>query len=313
MSLRPIQGWRELEPVQQGASVALGAFDGIHRGHQLVIAHAARAAQTLGAPLGVIAFEPHPRRWFEPDAEPFRLMTLAQQERALGAMGVERLYLLPFDAEMAELSHADFVEQVLVKGLSVHHVAAGFDVTFGQGRSGTPQLLQDYGAKHGFGVSIAPPVMGRDGAKCSSSVIREHLRAGRPGEAAALLGRPFAIEGPVVHGAKLARQLGFPTANIGLEDYLRPAFGIYASRTRLADGREIPGVTYIGRRPTVNGVEERLEAHLFDFDEDLYGQTLETDLVAFIRGDIKFDSLEAMTAQIAFDVAACRAILMPPF
>jgi len=313
MSLRPIQGWRGLEPEQRGAAVALGAFDGLHRGHQLVIAHAAKAAQALGANLGVIAFEPHPRRWFEPDAEPFRLMSLAQQERVLADMGVERLYLLPFDAEMAELSSDDFVRQVLVEGLGVRHVAGGFDVTFGRGRSGDPELLQRYGEQYGFGVSIAPPVTGPDGSKCSSSIIREHLRQGRPGEAAALLGRPFAIEGAVVHGAKLARKLGFPTANIGLEDYLRPAFGIYASRTRLADGREIPGVTYIGRRPTVNGVEERLEAHLFDFDEDLYGQTLETDLVAFIRGDVKFDGLEAMTAQIAYDVAAARAILMPPF
>ena len=313
MSLRPIQGWRGLEPGERGASVALGAFDGVHRGHQLVIAHAARAAQKLGAPLGVIAFEPHPRRWFKPDAEPFRLMSLAQQERVMRNLGVERLYLLPFDAEMAEQGHEEFVREVLVEGLGVRHVSAGFDVTFGQGRGGNPELLQGYGAQYGFGVSIAPPVTGADGSKCSSSVIRDHLKQGRPHIAAALLGRPFAIEGAVVHGAKLARKLGFPTANIGLEDYLRPAFGIYASRTRLADGREVPGVSYIGKRPTVNGVEERLEAHLFDFDEDLYGQTLETDLVAYIRGDVKFDTLEAMTDQIAFDVASARAILMPAF
>jgi len=313
MTLRPIQGWRGLDPPQRGASVALGAFDGIHKGHQLVIAHAARAAQALGAPLGVIAFEPHPRRWFEPDAEPFRLMTLAQQERVLADMGVERLYLLPFDAEMAELSAHDFVHDVLVEGLGVRHVAGGFDVTFGRARSGDPELLRKYGVECGFSTSVAPPVTAPDGTKCSSSVIREHLRGGRPEQAAALLGRPFAIEGAVVHGAKLARKLGFPTANIGLEDYLRPAFGIYASRTRLADGREVPGVSYVGRRPTVNGVEERLEAHLFDFDEDLYGQTLETDLVSFIRPDVKFDSLEEMTAQIWIDVAQARTILTPPF
>jgi riboflavin kinase/FMN adenylyltransferase len=240
-------------------------------------------------------------------------MTLGQQERVLADMGVERLYLLPFDAEMAELSAHDFVHDVLVEGLGVQHVAGGFDVTFGRARSGDPELLRKYGVECGFSVSIAPPVTAPDGTKCSSSVIREHLREGRPEHAAALLGRPFAIEGAVVHGAKLARKLGFPTANIGLEDYLRPAFGIYASRTRLADGREVPGVSYVGRRPTVNGVEERLEAHLFDFDEDLYGQTLETDLVSFIRPDVKFDSLEEMTAQIWIDVAAARTLLTPPF
>jgi riboflavin kinase/FMN adenylyltransferase len=152
-----------------------------------------------------------------------------------------------------------------------------------------------------------------DGEKCSSSTIRAALRAGRVERAAQLLARPFAIEGVVVPGDKLGRTIGFPTANIPMEDYVRPAFGIYAVRTRLADGREIPGVAYIGYRPTVEGTDERLEVHLLDFDEDLYGQTLETDFIAFLRGDEKFNTLDAMIAQMDRDKAAARARLMPPF
>ncbi len=313
MSLRLIENWRGLEGPQRGASVALGAFDGVHRGHRQVIAEAARAAAALRAPLGVISFEPHPSLFFDPKREPFQLTTLAQRAKLLSDLGVDLFYVLRFDAEMANLSDEAFVRDVLVGGLGVRHVAAGFDVTFGKGRSGSAEALAAYGQRFGFGVSIAQAVVDPSGDKCSSSEIRAHLQGGRPDRAAELLGRPFSIEGVVVHGDHLGRTLGFPTANVALENYLRPAFGIYAMRTRLGDGREIPGVGYVGRRPTVNGDDERLEVFLFDFDEDIYGQTLEVDLVAYLRGDEKFDSLDTMVTQINLDVAAAKAILTPAF
>lgn len=313
MALHRVDGWKGLEPEARGAAVALGNFDGVHRGHRQVIAEAAKAAARLKAPLGVVSFEPHPRVYFQRDSEPFRLMTVEQQSRALDALGVDLFYVLPFDAEMAGLSDEAFADQVLHQGLGARHVAAGFDISFGAGRTGDPDTLKQYGDRFGFGVSIAGPVADPDGEKCSSTAIRAALREGRPERAAALLGRPFAIEGVVVHGDKLGRTIGFPTANMALGDYVRPAFGIYAVRTRLADGREIPGVAYIGRRPTVEGDDERFEVNLLDFDEDIYGQTLETDIIAFLRGDEKFDGLPAMIAQMDRDKDAARRILMPEF
>ena len=309
MTLRVIERWQGLGEPDRGAAVAIGAFDGVHRGHQKVIAGAAVAARDLGVRLGVVTFDPHPRRWFAPEAPTFRLMTTRQQEQALEGLGVDLLYRLAFDADMVAMSAEDFVRRVLVDGLGVRHVSVGPDFTYGKGRSGTVGDLAEYGRRYGFGVTVAE-LLFDEGEKCASTSIRAALRAGKPERAAKLLGRPFAIEGVVVHGDHLGRTIGFPTANIALGDYIRLEHGIYAARTRLADGREIPGVAYIGSRPTVEGVDERLEVNLFDFDEDLYGQTLETDLVAFIRGDQKFAGLEAMTAQIGRDSAEARRILL---
>ena len=311
MRLKVVDGWRDLDASDRGAALALGSFDGVHRGHREVIALAARAAGALQAPLGVLTFEPHPRRWFRPDEPDFRLTTLDQQARVLDDLGVDRLYRIPFDAELAAMGDEAFARDVLAGALGARHVAAGFDITFGAGRTGGPDALRRYGERYGFGVSIAPELL-EHGRKCSSSAVREALREGRPDVAADLLGRPFALEGVVVHGDKLGRTMGFPTANISLQDYVRVHHGIYAVRTRLADGREVAGVAYIGRRPTVDlGTEERLEVHLFDFDEDLYGQTLETDLVRFLRGDEHFASLEAMIKQMDRDKADARAALLP--
>ena len=174
--------------------------------------------------------------------------------------------------------------------------------------------LARYGDRYGFGVSIAAELCDGSGAKFSSTAVREALRDGRPEQAAEILGRPFSVEGVVIHGDKLGRTIGFPTINISLEDYVRARHGIYATRTRLADGREIAGVGYVGRRPTVNlSHEERLEAHLFDIDEDLYGQTVETDLLHFLRADERFDNLESMVAQMDRDKAQARALLLPSF
>lgn len=313
MSLKIVHSWKDLPPEVKGAAAALGNFDGVHRGHQQVIAEAAKAASALKVPLGVITFDPHPRRLFRPSEPAFRLMTTEQQARVLGGMGVDILYLLPFDFQMASFSDKEFVEQVLVEGLGVKHVAAGFDISFGKGRTGSADGMKAYGDQKGFGVSIAEPVAGRAGDKFSSTSVRDALRDGHPETAARILGRPFAIEGVVRRGQQLGRQLGFPTANVEIVDYVVPKLGVYATRTRLPDGREVPGVANLGNNPTTGIVETRLETWLFDFDEDLYGQVIETDLIAFLRPELKFDSLELMVEQIRRDEAQARAIVAPGF
>jgi len=306
--MKILHGWKGLVPEDRGAAVAFGNFDGVHLGHQRVITDAAHAAATAGAPLGVISFEPHARMHFEPDAPPFRLMTPRQLARTVERLGGQRLYLLPFGAEMAGLSDVAFASQVLSAGLGVSHVAVGFDVTFGKGRTGDPAAMRTYGEALGFTVSVAP-ALEESGRKISSSAIREALRGGRPGEAADMLGRPFAIEGVVQKGRQLGRRLGFPTANVLLGDYVAPLFGVYATRTRLVDGRELPGVANIGVNPTTGEVEPRLEVWLFDFDEDIYGEIIETDLIAFLRPEEKFPSIETMVRQIRVDEKAARGLL----
>ena len=293
--------------------MAFGEFDGVHRGHRAVIALAADAARKLSAPLAVISFEPHPRRYFTPDAEPFELMTRSQQVRALEALGADLLYVLPFDAEMAAMSDETFAREVLAGGLGARHVSAGFDVTFGKDRSGDPAALRRYGERYGFDVSIAPKLGDAEAAKFSSSAIREALKAGDPERAAEILGRPFAMEGTVVEGQHLGRKLGFPTANVPAGAYVRPKLGTYVTRTRLADGRRVPGVANFGQNPATGLVEARLEVHLFDFDEVLYGQLIETELLAFVRPELPFDNLDALVRQIADDAVKARGILgLPP-
>lgn len=309
MAVEIIHGWTGLSPDQRGASVALGNFDGVHCGHRAVIEAAVQAGRQLGAPVGVVSFEPHPRRYFQPDAEPFRLMTVEQLARALDGCGIDRLYLLPFDEEMAGLSDRQFAEQVLAEGLGVRHVSAGFDVTFGKGRTGSPEALTAYGDEMGFSVSTTPELAAPDGAKLSSSAVREALMGARPDRAAEILGRPFAIEGEVVHGDKRGRTIGVPTANVRLDDYVRPAYGIYATRTRLSDGRVFDGVANLGVRPMFQTEEPLLEVWLFDFDEEIYGQVIETQLIAWIRPELKFDGLEALKARIDQDAAEARAAL----
>jgi len=310
--LRVIRGWHDLAAGDRGAAVAMGSFDGVHRGHQAVIALAAKAAGDLKRPLGVITLDPHPRLFHRPDEPLFRLMKPDQQARALEALGVDILYVLPYDRPFAQMSDREFATRVLHDGLGVVHVAVGFDNSFGKDRTGTPQTMAQYGRELGFGVSVAEPVADASGEKFSSTEVRDALRDGRPELAAAVLGRPFAIEGAVQRGRQLGRQLGFPTANIPLSDYVVPRFGVYATRTRLPDGREIPGVANIGVNPTVEGVTAPLlEVWLFDFDEDIYDQVIETDLIAFLRPEAKFDSLEIMTGQVMQDARDARALLMP--
>lgn len=317
-----VTDWRDLPDRLRGAAVAIGAFDGVHRGHQAVIAQARAAADRLSAPLAVVSFAPHPRRWFQPDAAPFRLMTANQMARALAPLGVERLYLLPFDADMAALTDEAFAREVLSgpqvarsavgqqNGLGIRHAVVGFDFTFGKGRTGSPEGLRRHGEALGFGVTVVERVDDPDGLKLSSSGVREALKAGDMARAAAILGRPFAIEGEVIHGDKRGRTIGVPTANIAMGDYMRPAYGVYATRTRLPDGRIIDGVANLGVRPMFEIDQPLLEVWLFDFDGDLYGQTIETELVALLRGEMTFDSLDALKTQIDADAAAARAVLV---
>jgi riboflavin kinase / FMN adenylyltransferase len=304
-----VHGWRELPAKQRGAAAAVGAFDGVHRGHQAVIGAAREAAERLSAPLAVVTFEPHPRRWFQPEAAPFRLMTTGQMARALETLGVARLHLLPFDAEMAAMSDEAFARDVLAGGLGLRHAAVGFDFTYGKGRTGSPEALTRIGRELGFSVSVTERVDDRSGLKLSSSAVREALAAGDMARAMRILGRPFAIEGEVVHGDKRGRTIGVPTANVRLGDYMRPAYGVFATRTRLADGRVIDGVANLGVRPMFETPEPLLEVWLFDFSGDLYGQVVETQLIARLRGEMSFDGLDALKVQIDADAQAARAAL----
>jgi riboflavin kinase/FMN adenylyltransferase len=308
MGLVVCHHWQNLAPEVRGAAVAFGSFDGLHLGHREVVAEAAEAAARIGAPLGVVSLEPHPNTLFNPGGPPFRLANPHQLARDVEGVGAARLYLLPFGHQMASLSDRDFVKDILVGGLGVRHVAVGFDVTFGNGRTGNPEAMRRYGAEFGFSVSVAEMVA-EDGAKISSTAIREAVRAGEPQEAARMLGRPFAIEGVVQKGRQLGRQLGIPTANVPLGEYVVPRLGVYATRTRLKDGRHLPGVANIGVNPTTGVVEARLEVFIFDFDEDIYGETIETELIAFIRPEEKFaGGIEEMMTVIRGDIAKARAI-----
>ncbi len=307
--MKTIRGWRDLGPEDKGACVAFGAFDGVHRGHERVIGAAAEAASHAHAPLGAVSFEPHPWRWFHPEDPPFLLTSPNQQARRFEALGVSRHYVLPFDSHLADLSAEAFVEEVLVAGFGLRHIVVGFDATFGAGRTGDGDLLKDLGHRLGFGVTVVPPMSDHAGLKLSSTAARRALQAGEPEVAADILGRPFAIEGVVERGRQLGRTLGFPTANVALDGYIRPKLGIYATRTRLLDGRVLEGVSNIGVNPTVGEVEARLEVFLFDFDEDLYGQTIETELHHHLRPELKFDKVELMIEQMKADAETARRLL----
>jgi len=303
-------GYTGLPGAARGAVAALGNFDGVHLGHQAVMAQAADLARTLDAPAAAAVFNPHPRRVFQPDSEPFALMTDAQRVRALGEAGAALVHHIPFDRALAAMTPERFVAEVLDDGLGLTGVVTGADFCFGKDRSGNAQALQDLGAARGLTVAIARPVSTQEQAgKISSSDVRQALRAGDPERAAALLGRPFAIEGVVSQGDQRGRTLGFPTANVALGEYVRPAFGVYAVRVDLGAGEAIPGVANIGRRPTVDGTQARLEAHLFDVSADLYGRRISCALVAFLRPEQRFDGLDALKAQIAEDCETARRLL----
>jgi riboflavin kinase / FMN adenylyltransferase len=296
----------------RGAVVAAGNFDGVHRGHQAVLAAAKTLAQRMDAPFAVLTFEPHPRAVFQPGLPPFRLTPFRAKSLVLESLGVDLLFTLHFDRAFAQKTAEEFVAEVLVAGLGAKAVVVGYDFVFGNKRRGTPALLKAEGAKHGFSVEVVAPVAAPGGTVYSSTQIREHLVAGRPRDAAALLGRPWEIDGRVELGDKLGRTIGFPTANMTLDDYLRPAPGVYAVRAGIEDGANTQwhdGAANLGWRPTIGGQDLRLETHLFDFDGDLYGKHLRVALIERLRAEQRFEGLDALKAQIAADCVQARQIL----
>ncbi len=269
---------------------------------------ARRAAAPARAPLGVLTFEPHPRRLFRPDAPAFRLTPPRAKLALLRDAGVDFVMVQRFNRAFASQSAEAFVQRLLRHGLGVSHVAVGSDFCYGQGRSGDRATLAASGASDGFGVHIVPPALDALGAPFASTRIREALAEGEMERATTLLGRPFSISGFVRRGDQRGRLLGFPTANVALGPYFRPRFGVYAVRCRIG-GRGFGGVANLGERPTVGGTQARLEVHLFDCDQDLYGQRLESALTHFIRPERRFDGLEALRDQIQRDAAVARDVL----
>ena len=300
-------------PVEaRGAVVALGNFDGIHRGHQAVIGAAAQQARELGTTHAVLTFEPHPREFFRPEQPPFRLTPLRIKARQFEAMGVDNLFVLHFNAELAGKSAEAFVVEVLSEGLAVAHVVVGYDFVFGHGRRGTAALMADLGRLHGFGVTALPPAAGEEGDVFSSTRVREHLQGARPLQAGALVGRPWEIEGRVEHGRMLGRALGYPTANMMLGEYLQPALGIYAVKAGIDEGRGTvwhDGVASLGYRPTIGGTDVVFEVYLFDWSGDLYGRHLRVALIDYLRPEKKFDGLDDLQAQIGRDCGEARRLL----
>jgi riboflavin kinase/FMN adenylyltransferase len=296
----------------RNAAVAIGNFDGVHLGHQAVIGEAGRIARAGGFPWAVLTFEPHPTSLFRPNAEPFRLTPFRAKTRQIAALGVDVLIVLRFDRNFASLEADDFVNRVLVEGLKAHHVVAGYDFAFGKGRRGDVAMLVEKGRMLGFGFTSLSAVGDDGGEVFSATRARQCLKSGDPKGAAAILGRPFEIEGKVLSGDQRGRTIGYPTANLKLRDSLRPSAGVYAVRVGI-EGREgmdwRAGVANIGKRPTFGGEDLVLEAHLFDFAGDLYGRTLRVALIDFLRPEKKFDGIEALKAQIAQDSDRARQIL----
>jgi riboflavin kinase/FMN adenylyltransferase len=298
--------YRGLPGSAKGASIALGNFDGLHTGHRAVM----DAARLAGhGSFAVTTFEPPPRAYFRPGDPPFRILRPERRNAAILAAGATHVFELPFNGEMAAMTDEGFVRQVLVDGLGISHVSVGFDFRFGRGRMGHAQRLSSLGRALGFGVTIVEEVEGH-GAKASSTAIRQALMAGEPERAADMLGGPWVADGVVESGERNGRKLGFPTANIQLGDLIHPKHGVYAVRARIegeADWR--PGVANFGRTPTTGLRDPLLETHIFDFSADIYGARLEVQLIAFLRPELKFESLELMVEQMHRDATEARRIL----
>lgn len=292
----------------RGGVIALGNFDGFHLGHQAVVGRAVRHARDEGRPVIVATFDPHPVRHFHPDKPPFRLTTLDQRERLFGAAGADAMMVFEFGAELAGTPARDFVETILLGRFGVAGVVTGNDFVFGKDRGGNVVILAEFAQRHGFFTEIVSPVSD-DGGIVSSSRIREVLKDGDCETATRLLTRPFTIEGVVEHGAKTGRTLGYPTANIALGNYLRPKYGIYAVRGRLPGGRVVGGAASLGIRPSFDPPVELFEPHFFGFDGDLYGETIEVELVRFLRPEAKFHDMEALRAQMDADCAEAKRVL----
>lgn len=299
--------WQDLPPMARGTSCAMGNFDGVHLGHQAVI----DLARRQDAPLGLITFEPHPREFFVPSAPPFRLMNPQARANRLAKLGVEHLFQLPFDATLASLTPEEFARDILAQGLGVSHVVVGADFCFGKKRAGTAQDLVSLGARYGFATTVAQ-ILNAGDTPISSTAIRTALSEGRPRDAAHMLGHWHRIQGPVIHGEKRGRVLGFPTANMALNGLHLPKLGVYAVKVDVLNGPHqgsYNGAASLGVRPMFGENTPNLETYIFDFKGDLYDSEMSVALVDYLRPEMKFDGLPALIAQMDADCQTARDIL----
>lgn len=310
--MRTVRDYLYVSDEDRGASAAIGNFDGVHLGHQAVIRIAQDKARDLGCPSGVVTFEPHPRQVFSPDAPPFRLMNAEARAHRLERLGIEKLYELTFHKDLSQLSPEAFAAEVLRDGLGLVHVVVGEDFHFGKGRAGNADDLARFGKELGFGTTVTP-LLETAGIEVSSTRIREALSDGRPEDAAAMLGHLHRIEGEVIRGDQRGRDLGYPTANLSIAGLHPPKLGVYAVRVHVLTGPhtgEYTGVAALGVRPMFGADNApNLETYIFDFKGDLYGEHLSVALVAYLRPEEKFDSLDALITQMDADSARAREIL----
>lgn len=309
--MRIVRDYQFVSPEDRGASAAIGNFDGVHLGHRTVIDIARSEALRLGAPLGVVTFEPHPREFFAPDTPSFRLMNAEAKAHRLEKLGVDKLYELSFNRALASLDPEEFALKVIAQGLGLRHVVVGQDFHFGKGRAGTAQDLVGYGEVMGFGVTLAD-LIETGGIEVSSTRIREALSDGRPEDAAEMLGHLHRIEGEVIRGDQRGRELGYPTANMSMEGLHLPRFGVYAVRVRVLTGPhagEYDGVANIGTRPMFGENRPNLETFVFDFQGDLYGEHLSVALMSFLRPEENFEDVATLIAQMDRDSEKARALL----
>ena len=313
MSMRLIRGLHNLRPADRGCVATIGNFDGVHLGHHAVFRRLLARGRELGLPATVITFEPQPMEFFAPDAAPARLTRLREKLGALRESGIERVMLLEFGPRLASMSAPEFVRRLLIEGLGVRFLLVGDDFRFGRARSGDFALLRDMGRSAdsvGAGFAVEDLHTITHGAeRISSTRVREALARGDLAQARHLLGRPYCLEGRVVHGDKRGRAIGFPTANIALHRRVSPVRGVFAVRVKGLGSDPWPGVANIGTRPTVDGTSARLEVHLFDFDQSIYGRHLEVELMLRLRDEQRFESFEALRAQIQRDAETARAFL----
>jgi len=303
-----VRGLHNLRPQHRGCVATIGNYDGVHRGHQHMLEAVRRKADELGVPATVVTFEPTPREFFEGATAPARLMRLREKLEALALYGVDRVVVLRFDERMRNLGAAEFEQRLLVDGLGVRQLVVGHDFHYARKREGNIRSLRAAGEKHGFTVQEVGEFLVA-GERVSSSLVREALGRNDLDRATCLLGRPYRMTGRVRRGAKLGRTLGYPTANLALHRKVVPLWGVMAVRVSGAGLQDHPAVVSLGTRPTVNGTDPLLEVHLFDFDRDLYGRYLSVDFLRWLRAELKFDSLDALVAQMHVDAAQARAAL----
>ncbi|MBI3560312.1 MAG: bifunctional riboflavin kinase/FAD synthetase [Gammaproteobacteria bacterium] len=304
-----IRGLHNVHPQQRGCVATIGNFDGVHRGHQAVLRQLWEQAARLQLPVTVITFEPQPLEYFAPQQAPARLTRLREKFEWLRRFNVDRIVCLAFNRRLAQMSAQDFIQRVLIDGLGVRYLVIGDDFRFGRGREGDFNLLQQAGRRAGFEVVDIHSFM-LEGARVSSTRVRQALQQGDLTLAQRLLGRHYSMSGRVVHGAKLGRQLGFPTANIQVRRYQTPLQGIFVVEVSGLGGQPLPGAASLGTRPTVNGKQILLEVYLLDFDRDIYGAHLQVSFLHKLRDEIHFSTLDALTAQIAADVRCTKAYFL---